>query len=85
MIYSKDDKFFMDFKGENGEKITLEVITELFIDKNKYLILCEDDDYSEDAFVVKENVVDGNIEYIFVEDEEEFLRVRKEYKKIIYD
>lgn len=84
MKYSKDDKFFMDFKGENGEKITLEIIAELFIDENKYLILGDENDSSEDSFVVREEIVDGNIEYAFLEDDEEFLKVKKEYKKIIY-
>ena len=81
--YNKDDKYFMDFKDEEGNKITFEVIAEIFVDEKKYLILGDDKD-SEDSYVVREDVVDGNIEYNFLEDEEEFLRVKKQYKKIIY-
>lgn len=81
--YNKDDKYFMDFKDEEGNKITFEVIAEIFVDEKKYLILGDDKD-SEDSYVVREDVVDGNIEYNFLEDEEEFLKVKKEYKKLIY-
>lgn len=81
--YNKDDKYFMDFKDEEGNKITFEVIAEIFVDEKKYLILGDDKD-SEDSYVVREDVVDGNVEYNFLEDEEEFLKVKKEYKKLIY-
>ena len=81
--YNKDDKYFMDFKDEEGNKITFEVIAEIFVDEKKYLILGDDKD-SGDSYVVREDVVDGNIEYNFLEDEEEFLKVKKEYKKLIY-
>ena len=36
--YSKDDRFYMDFMDEDGNKITFEIITEIFLDGNKYLI-----------------------------------------------
>lgn len=81
--YNKDDKYFMDFKDEEGNKITFEVIAEIFVDEKKYLILGDDKD-SEDSYVVREDVIDENIEYNFLEDEEEFLKVKKEYKKLIY-
>ena len=81
--YNKADKYFMDFKDEEGNKITFEVIADIFVDEKKYLILGDDKD-SGDSYVVREDVVDGNIEYNFLEDEEEFLKVKKEYKKLIY-
>ena len=74
----------MDFKDEDGNKVTFEVIAEIFIDDKKYLILGDDKDSTEDSYVVREDLVDGNVEYNFLEDEEEFLRVKKHYKKIIY-
>lgn len=82
--YSENDKYYMDFKDEDGNKITFEVIAEIFIDDKKYLILGDDKDSTEDSYVVREDLVDGNVEYNFLEDEEEFLRVKKQYKKIIY-
>lgn len=82
--YSENDKYYMDFKEEDGNKVTFEVIAEIFIDDKKYLILGDDKDSTEDSYVVREDLVDGNVEYNFLEDEEEFLRVKKQYKKIIY-
>lgn len=82
--YSENDKYYMDFKDEDGNKVTFEVIAEIFIDDKKYLILGDDKDSTEDSYVVREDLVDGNVEYNFLEDEEEFIRVKKQYKKIIY-
>ena len=82
--YSENDKYYMDFKDEDGNKVTFEVIAEIFIDDKKYLILGDDKDSTEDSYVVREDLVDGNVEYNFLEDEEEFLRVKQQYKKIIY-
>lgn len=81
--YNKDDKYFMDFKDQDGNKITFEVIAEIFVDEKKYLILGDDND-SEDSYVVREDILNGNIEYNFLENDEEFLKVKKEYKKLIY-
>ncbi len=82
--YIKDNKYYMDFRDEDGNKITFEVISEIFIRDKKYLILGDDGDFTEDSYVVREDIVDGAIEYNFLDDEEEFNRVRKHYKKIIY-
>ena len=82
--YSENDKYYMDFKDEDGNKVTFEVVAEIFIDDKKYLILGDDKDSTEDSYVVREDLVDGNVEYNFLEDEEEFIRVKKQYKKIIY-
>lgn len=82
--YMNNDKYYMDFKDEDGNKITFEVITEIFIDDKKYLILGDDGDSTEDSYVVREDVIDGKFEYNFLTDEEEFLKVKKQYKKIIY-
>lgn len=82
--YIENDKYYMDFKDEDGNKVTFEVIAEIFIDDKKYLILGNDEDLSEDSYVVRQDVNNGNIEYNFLTDEEEFLKVKKEYKKIIY-
>lgn len=81
--YIENEKYYMDFKDEDGNKITFEVIAEVFLSDVKYLILGDHED-SEDSYVVREDIVDGNIEYNFLTDESEFLKVRKEYKKMIY-
>ncbi|WP_242821405.1 DUF1292 domain-containing protein [Candidatus Arthromitus sp. SFB-rat-Yit] len=82
--YSKDEKFYMDFKDEDGNKLTFEIIAEIFLDEKKYLILGDDIQDSEDSYVVREDFSDQGVEYNFIDNEEEFNRVKKEYKKIIY-
>ncbi|AID44277.1 Hypothetical protein SFBmNL_00358 [Candidatus Arthromitus sp. SFB-mouse-NL] len=82
--YNKDDRFYMDFMDEDGNKITFEIITEIFLDGNKYLILGDDSQNNEDSYVVREDFSDQGVEYNFLDNEEEFSRVKKEYKKIIY-
>lgn len=82
--YSKDDRFYMDFRDEDGNKITFEIIAEIFLDENKYLILGDDSQNNEDSYVVREDFSDQGVEYNFIDNEEEFNRVKKEYKKIIY-
>ncbi len=82
--YNKDNRFYMDFMDEDGNKITFEIITEIFLDGNKYLILGDDSQNNEDSYVVREDFSDQGVEYNFLDNEEEFSRVKKEYKKIIY-
>lgn len=82
--YSKDEKFYMDFKDEDGNKLTFEIIAEIFSDNKKYLILGDDSQDNEDSYVVREDFSDQGVEYNFIDNEEEFNRVKKEYKKIIY-
>ena len=53
--YNKDDRFYMDFMDEDGNKITFEIITEIFLDGNKYLILGDDSQNNEDSYVVRED------------------------------
>lgn len=82
--YSKNDKYYMDFKDEDGNKLTFEIIAKINVDDKNYLIFSDDNEETDDSYVVREDIVDGNIEYNFLQDEKEFLKVRKEYKKLIY-
>lgn len=82
--YNVDEKFYMDFRDEDGNKITFEIIAEIFLDDKKYLILGDNNEESEDSYVVREDFNNGSVEYNFLDSEEEFNKVKKEYKKIIY-
>ena len=79
-----DDKVIMSFKDEEGNKIDFEVVAEIYIEEVKYLILAPTDEESEDEFIFRVDVVDGNEEYNLVEDDNEFNLVKKEYKKLLY-
>ena len=80
-----DEKEIMSFKDEDGKKVDFEAIARIFLEKQEYLILAPlDDAESEDVFAFRVDNVDGKEEYNLVEDDEEFLAVKKEYKKLIY-
>ena len=80
-----DEKEIMSFKDEDGNKVDFEAIARIFLEKQEYLILAPlDDAESEDVFAFRVDNVDGKEEYNLVEDDEEFLAIKKEYKKLIY-
>ncbi len=83
--YNKDDRFYMDFMDEDGNKITFEIITEIFLDGNKYLILGDDSQNNEDSYVVREDFSDQGVEYNFLDNEEEFSRVKRNIRRSYMD
>ena len=57
----------------------------IFLEEKEYLLLAPaDDTESEDVFVFRVDEVDGKKELNLVEDDREFLAVKKEYKKLLY-
>lgn len=79
-----DEKMIMSFKDENGEKVDFEAIAEIYLEEQKYLILAPVDGNEEDAFVFRVDEEEGKEALNLVEDDEEFLKVNKEYKKLLY-
>ncbi len=79
-----DEKMIMSFKDENGEKVDFEAIAEIYLEEQKYLILAPVEGNEEDAFVFRVDVEEGKEALNLVEDDEEFLKVNKEYKKLLY-
>ncbi|MCI6277306.1 MAG: DUF1292 domain-containing protein [Clostridium sp.] len=87
-----EDMEVMYFKDEEGNKVAFEPIAEIYLDEEtenekQYLILSpvEGNNSEEDAYIFRVDMVDGNKELNFVEDDEEFLRVSKEYKNLLYN
>lgn len=74
----------MSFLNEDGKKVDFEAIAEIYLEDKKYLILAPVDGSEEDAFVFRVDEEDGKEVYNIVEDDEEFLKVNKEYKKLLY-
>lgn len=64
---------------EDGEKVDFELIEIIELDGNKYALLAPIGD-DEDAYVYKIEEEDGKMQYIAVEDEDEFERVLEEYE-----
>ena len=69
---------------EDGLKVDFELVEIIELDDNKYALLAPIGD-EDDAYVYKIQEVDGKIEYIAVEDEEEFEKVLEEYESTFED
>jgi uncharacterized protein YrzB (UPF0473 family) len=79
-----EEKQIMAFKDEDGNKVELEAIARIFLGEQEYLLLAPLEDESEDIFAFKVDMVNEKEELNLVEDDDEFDRVKKEYKKLLY-
>ena len=75
----------MTFLDENGNKVEFEAVARIFLGEQEYLLLApvEEKD-SEDIYVFRIDEVDGKQELNLVEDDKEFIAVKKEYNKLLY-
>ncbi|MGL5354451.1 MAG: DUF1292 domain-containing protein [Clostridium sp.] len=80
----EEEKVIRTFLDEDGNKVELEAIAEIYLEEQGYLLLSPMDDDSEDIFVFRMDEVDGKEELNIVEDDKEFIAVKKEYKKLLY-
>ena len=62
---------------ETGEEILFEVIDEVVLDKQKYILVVDEEDVSTILKQVHE--ADEDVEYILVEDEDEFKKAAVEF------
>ena len=75
-----EERQIMTFLDEEGNKVEFEAVARIFLEEQEYLLLAPaDDTESEDVFVFR---VDEELN--LVEDDKEFLAVKKEYKKLLY-
>lgn len=75
----------LKFKDPQGNIIELELIAELYVNKNKYVVLAPLDEDSEDEYIYRVDIdKDGNKEWNTIEEDKEFLEVKREYKKLLY-
>jgi len=81
----EDERVIRTFLDEEGNKVEFEAVAEIYLEKQGYLLLAPlDDETSEDVFVFRMDEVDGKEELNIVEDDKEFIAVKKEYKKLLY-
>ena len=75
----------MTFLDENGNKVQFEAIARIYLEDKEYLLLApvEEKD-SEDIYVFRIDEVDGKQELNLVEDDKQFIAVKKEYNKLLY-
>ncbi len=80
-----EDKEIMSFKDEDGNKVDFEAVARIYIEETEYLLLSPVEGNEEDTFPFRVDYVDGKKELNLVEDEKEFEKVKKEYKKLLYN
>ncbi|MFL0247830.1 DUF1292 domain-containing protein [Candidatus Clostridium stratigraminis] len=81
-----EDKMIMSFLNEEGNKVDFEAVAEIYLENKKYLILAPVEAAEEDdAYVFRVDSEDGKEVYNIVDNDEEFLKVNKEYKRILYN
>ena len=81
-----DEKTILKFKVEEGNVVELEAVAEIYLDEQKYLILAPLDDNSADEYVYRVDVnKEGQEELNAIESDEEFMKVKKEYKNLLYN
>lgn len=80
-----EEKEIMSFKDEDGNKVDFEGIARIFLGDIEYLLLAPlGETESEDIYAFRIDIKNEKEEYNLVEDNEEFMQVKKEYKKLIY-
>lgn len=79
-----NEKKIMSFLDEEGNKVDFEAVARIYLEELEYLLLAPMDEKSEDVYVFRVDNVDGKEELNLVEDDKEFLAVKKEYKKLLY-
>ncbi|HSL85398.1 MAG TPA: DUF1292 domain-containing protein [Bacteroidales bacterium] len=80
-----EENNILKFKDEDGNVVELEAVAEIYLEKQKYLILAPLDEESGDEYVYRVDVdKEGNEELNAVESDEEFMLVKKEYKNLLY-
>jgi hypothetical protein len=80
-----EDKEIMSFLNEAGEKMDFEPVAEIYVEEQKYLILSLVGGIEDDAFVFRVDIEDEIEVLNMVQDDEEFIKVKKEYKGLLYN
>lgn len=81
-----EEKTILKFKDEEGNVIELEAVAEIYLEEQKYLILAPLDDDSADEYVYRVDVNKEGLEELnAIDSDEEFMKVKKEYKNLLYN
>lgn len=79
-----EERQIMSFKDEDGNKVDFEAIARIYLEDKEYLLLSQLNDENGDILIFRVDNIEGKEELNLVEDDKEFLAVKKEYKKLIY-
>ena len=79
-----EERQIMFFKDEDGNKVDFEAVARIYLEDKEYLLLSQLNDESGDILIFRVDNIEGKEELNLVEDDKEFLAIKKEYKKLIY-
>ncbi|MCI6189704.1 MAG: DUF1292 domain-containing protein [Clostridium sp.] len=79
-----EERQIMSFKDEDGNKVDFEAVARIYLEDKEYLLLSQLNDESGDILIFRVDNIEGKEELNLVEDDKEFIAVKKEYKKLIY-
>lgn len=80
-----EERQIMSFLNEEGKKVDFEAVARIYIEEKEYLLLSPvEGENEEDVYIFRVDKVDDKEELNLVEDDNEFLAVKKEYKKLLY-
>lgn len=75
----------MSFLDENGNKVDFEAVAKIYLNEKEYFILAPVDGKDDDAFVFRVDMEEEKEVLNIVEDDDEFLNVKREYTKLLYN
>lgn len=79
-----EEKEIMSFRDEDGNKVDFEAVARIFLEEQEYLLLTPVEEAAEDIFIFRIDKTGDKEELNLVEDDKEFIAVKKEYKKLLY-
>ncbi len=80
-----EERQIMKFKDEDGNLVELEAVARVYVEEQEYLILAPLEG-AEEEFVFRVDADESGQEvYNSIESDAEFLAVKKEYSRLLYD
>lgn len=79
-----EDKEIMTFLDDEGNKVEFEPIARIYVEEQEYMILSPVNGSEEDAYVFRVDLEEEKEVLNLVEDDNEFDKVKKEYKNLLY-
>lgn len=80
-----EENNIMKFKDEEGNLVEMEAVARIFLEDQEYLILAPPDSEEEEFVFRIDRTEDGSEEFNALDSDEEFLKVKKEYSRLLYE
>ena len=80
-----EERQIMKFKDEEGNLVELEAVARVYIGAQEDMLLAPLDEAEEEFVFRVDHDENGQEVYNSLESDEEFLQVKKEYSRLLYD